>query len=82
MGHVTAVVIGSLLPAPATGCQGRPDEGGLALLVIPGMEVVGDPQALEAGLLGGGGVVHQVGSGILFGGQQVANFCHQQILAS
>ena len=52
VGHVTAVV--TCIPGDGGGerADDRPDERALALLVDPRVVVVGDPQAVEAGVLG------------------------------
>ena len=57
-GRSPPCVIGS--GSPATGAEHAPDEGALALLVVPRVEVVGDPQRLEAGLLGAPSLVEQL----------------------
>ena len=58
------------------GADDRPDERALALLVEPGVEVIGDPQGLEAGLLGELGLPDQFFRRVLFTRQEVSEFSH------
>jgi hypothetical protein len=51
----------------------RPDERTLPLLVVPGMEVVGDPQGIEAGVLGAAGLIDERVRVVLLAGQEVAD---------
>ena len=51
----------------------RPHERALALLVDPGVVVVGDPQAIEAGVLGQPRLVDQLVRTELLAGQEVAD---------
>ena len=75
VGQVTPVVTGSDVDL-----RQRPDhaphERALALRVVPRVEVVGDPQPLEAGLLGAAGLVDQLRGTELLAGQEVADACH------
>ena len=72
VGQVTAVVTGSE-QTWEIGSDHGPDERALALLVVPGVEVVADPQRLEAGRFCGGGLGHQVGRAVLLAGQEVSD---------
>jgi hypothetical protein len=72
MGHVTPVPIRSSRVASAT-AEHRPDEGGLSLLVDPGMEVVGDEGVLEPGLLRLRRVADEVERGVLLARKRVAD---------
>jgi hypothetical protein len=56
--------------------DGRPDEGGLALRVGPRVEVVGDPHAGEAGLLGTDRAVGELAGIAFLAGQEVAEADH------
>lgn len=51
----------------------RPHERALPLLVVPGMEVVGDPQRIEAGPLGHAGLGDQLRWGVLLGRQRITH---------
>jgi hypothetical protein len=50
----------------------RPHEQALALLVVPWMDMIGDPQALEAGSFGAHGLTNQIIGREFFAGQEVA----------
>ena len=50
----------------------RPDEARVPLLIEPGVEVIGDPQGLEAGLLRQPGLPDQLGGAVFLRGQEVA----------
>src|SRR5919112_1210327 len=54
----------------------RPHERALALVVVPGVVVVGDPHRPEAGLLGLLGLADQLGRAVLLAGQEVADLGH------
>jgi hypothetical protein len=45
----------------------------MSLLVVPRVVVVGDPQRVEAGLLGAPGLVDEIAWGVLLGGEEVAD---------
>ncbi len=51
----------------------RPDHGGLALLVVPRVEVVGDPGLAEADLLGPRSELDDAGARKLLGGEENAD---------
>ncbi len=51
----------------------RPHEGAVALLVVPRVVVVGDPQRVEAGRLGAAGLVDEVAGRELLGRKEVAD---------
>src|SRR3546814_235434 len=49
-----------------------PDEGTLALRVVPRVEVIADPEALEASLLGHHRLLDQLGGSELLAGEEIA----------
>src|SRR5215213_2617627 len=53
-----------------------PHQRAVALLVVPGVVVVRDPQRLEAGHLGHPGLLYQLERPPLLAGQKVAYLCH------
>ena len=71
VGQVTAVVTGSEVTW-LQGADHRPDERALALLVVPRVEVVGDPQALETGALGQLCLSQQLLGWVFLAGQEVS----------
>src|SRR5581483_4905999 len=54
----------------------RPHERALALLVVPGVEVIGDPQAFETRVLRKPGLTDQVPGSVLLAGQEEADASH------
>ena len=73
VGQVTPVV--TCMPGTACGerADHRPDERALALLVVPRVVVVGDPEPVDAGLLGERGLLEQFARGELLAGEEVAD---------
>jgi hypothetical protein len=68
-GQVTAVAMCSDVTS-----KGAPDdlphERTLALLVVPGMKVIRDPEGLEAGLLGQSGLFDELAGRALLAGEK------------
>ena len=60
------------------GADHRPDEAALALLVQPGVVMVGDPQGVESGLLGHPGLPDELGRAGFLGGKEISVTCHIQ----
>ena len=72
VGQVTAVVTGSE-QAWEMRADHRPHERALALLVVPRVEVVADPERVEAGGLGGHGLLDELLGRVLLAGEEVAD---------
>ena len=69
VGHVTPTATSMLAGAFGDRTEHRPHEGGVALLVEPRVEVVGDRHEVEAVALGLAGELDQTARGVLLAGQ-------------